>query len=137
MEPIELGIFVASLALIILSVAFYKFNKKIGIEGRKIVWMTYLPLENHKIEEICVLLFLDYEKIVRMKDDYVEKKKNFEVDDNLSFLGNYSEIKSMKEADNLLSALNEKENLFFKLFMTASSLLTFTIFFLGFTAIKG
>ena len=137
MEPVELGIFVASLALIILSVAFYKFNKKIGIEGRKIVWMTYLPLENHKIEEICVLLFLDYEKIVRMKDDYVEKKKNFEVDDNLSFLGNYSEIKSMKEADNLLSALNEKENLFFKLFMAASSLLTSTIFFLGFTVIKG
>ena len=137
MEPVELGIFVASLALIILSVAFYKFNKKIGIEGRKIVWMTYLPLENHKIEEICVLLFLDYEKIVRMKDDYVEKKKNFEVGDNLSFLGNYSEIKSMEEAGNLLSALNEKENLFFKLFMAASSLLTFTIFFLGFTVIKG
>lgn len=137
MEPVELGIFVAGLTLIIQGVAFYKFRSMTEREGRKIIWRTYLPLENHKIEEICVLLCLDYEKILKTKEDYIEREKLFKLEGNLSFLGKHADIKSAEEASNLLNILSGKENLLFKFFMAVSSLLTFTIFFLGFIVIKG
>lgn len=137
MEPVELGIFFASLALIILGVAFYKFRSMTEREGRKIIWRTYLPLENHKIEEICVLLTLDYEKILKTKEDYIKKGKHFKLERNLSSLGEHADIKSAEEASNLLNILSGKENLLFIFFMSASSLLTFTIFFLGSIIIKG
>ena len=137
MEPVELRIFFASLALIILGVAFYKFRSMTEREGRKIIWRTYLPLENHKIEEICVLLCLDYERILKTKEDYIKREKLFKLEGNLSFLGEHADIKSAEEASNLLNILSGKENLLFKFFMAVSSLLTFKIFFLVFIVIKG
>ena len=125
MESVEILSYSFCSLVFVPSVFFIIYQRKARMKIKKILWECYLPMENHNIEEISVVECLDYDLIIKIKEDFFKKKEDVYClisECNIRPFGDLAVIDGVEEANKLVSEINARSRKVFIICSSASTL---------------